>query len=158
ARQCRDWLSGMGWPAPVLADSGNGAHLNYRIELPNDAASVRLIQRCLQALELYFGDDVVVVDQSTFNAARIWKLYGTVARKGDNTPERPHRLSQLLDVPEALVQVPVDCLEALAALAPEEPPAAKSPPNNGHASPFDLERWITEHGLPVHRHGPWGNG
>jgi len=26
-----------------------------------------------------------------FNPARICKLYGTLSRKGDSTPERPHR-------------------------------------------------------------------
>ena len=32
-----------------------------------------------------------------FNPARIWKLYGTLAAKGDPTPERPHRLSRLVE-------------------------------------------------------------
>ncbi len=30
----RDWLSELGWPKPLVADSGNGAHLMYRIALP----------------------------------------------------------------------------------------------------------------------------
>ena len=38
ARQCAAWLYSLGWPAPILADSGNGAHLLYRIDLPNDEA------------------------------------------------------------------------------------------------------------------------
>src|SRR5262249_54565984 len=29
--QVRDYLSGQGWPDPVLADSGNGYHLLYRV-------------------------------------------------------------------------------------------------------------------------------
>lgn len=41
------YLTGRGWPAPILADSGNGAHANYRIDLPNDAASTQLIQQGL---------------------------------------------------------------------------------------------------------------
>src|SRR5947209_7748277 len=32
----RDDLTGEGWPLPVLADSGNGYHLLYRIEQPVD--------------------------------------------------------------------------------------------------------------------------
>ena len=30
------WITGLGFPDPVRADSGNGAHLLYRIDLPND--------------------------------------------------------------------------------------------------------------------------
>ncbi len=33
------------------------------------------------------------------NAARIWKAYGTVARKGDSILGRPHRISRILEVP-----------------------------------------------------------
>src|SRR5262249_10407498 len=39
AAKCRGWLQEHGWPAPVSADSGNGAHLLYRIDLPNDKTS-----------------------------------------------------------------------------------------------------------------------
>lgn len=42
ALRCADWLSAKGWPRPVSTDSGNGGHLLYRIELPNDAASTEL--------------------------------------------------------------------------------------------------------------------
>ena len=99
ARKCRDWLRARGWPDPVFADSGNGGHLLYRIDIPNDVASTELVKQCLQALAVLFSDDQVVVDLSTYNAARIWKVYGTVAAKGDNTPDRPHRLARLLEVP-----------------------------------------------------------
>jgi hypothetical protein len=92
ARECRDWLRARGWPAPVTADSGNGGHLHYRIDLPNDDASTRLLSRCLQALDLHLSDDVAKVDVTTFNAARICKLYGTAAAKGDSLPDRPQWL------------------------------------------------------------------
>ena len=36
AREIRDGLSSMGWPQPVFCDSGNGAQLMYRIDLPRD--------------------------------------------------------------------------------------------------------------------------
>jgi hypothetical protein len=42
---------------------------------------------------------MVKVDVTCANAARIWKAYGTVARKGDSIPGRPHRRSQILEVP-----------------------------------------------------------
>lgn len=40
AREVREYLRSEGWPEPVMGDSGNGAHLLYRVDLPNDAASL----------------------------------------------------------------------------------------------------------------------
>src|SRR5262249_7321365 len=59
ARECREFLRGKGWPDPILADSGNGAHLLYKIDLPNEDASTKLIQRILEVLAARFGDNVV---------------------------------------------------------------------------------------------------
>ena len=104
AGQCRDWLLGQRWPLPVYADSGNGAHLLYRMDLPNDEESRRKLEQCLAILAARFDDAQVVVDQTTFNASRISKLYGTLAAKGDSVPElgRVHRIARILDVPAEL--------------------------------------------------------
>ena len=85
-----------------MGDSGNGAHLLYRVDLPNDRASLDLVKGVLEALSFRFSDERVSVDITTANAARIWKLYGTTARKGDSTEERPHRRSRLLNVPDVI--------------------------------------------------------
>ncbi|MGB9610537.1 MAG: hypothetical protein ACPL7M_06145, partial [Bryobacteraceae bacterium] len=106
------------WTAPVFSDSGNGAHLLYRIDLPNDAEAAELIKRCLRALAARFNTAVVAVDEATFNASRIFKVYGTTARKGDNTADRPHRMSRILEAPEVITAVPVELLKELAAQAP----------------------------------------
>jgi hypothetical protein len=71
ARRIAEYLSGMGWPAPLLADSGNGAHLLYRIDLENDDVSRDLVKRCLEVLASIFNDTVAQVDTANFNAARI---------------------------------------------------------------------------------------
>jgi hypothetical protein len=99
AREIRFALAEKGWPQPVLADSGNGAHLVYRIDLGNDEASARLVQGVLQDLARRFSDLKIKIDQTVYNAAQPVKLYGTVARKGDNIAERPHRVSRLLEAP-----------------------------------------------------------
>ena len=44
ARECSAWLSSLGWPTGILADSGNGSHLLYKIDLPNDAATQRSLR------------------------------------------------------------------------------------------------------------------
>jgi hypothetical protein len=99
AHTIRSTLLGEGWEAPLLADSGNGIHLLYPIdECPDDGGYVK---RVLTELAAAFSTDAVKIDVALFNPARIWKLYGSVARKGDHAPVvgRPHRLSRLLEVP-----------------------------------------------------------
>ena len=95
-RAIADALSGRGWPRPILADSGNGAHALYPIDLPVDDGG--LVQRCLEALAHEFDDDDVTIDRKVFNPARIWKLPGTRACKGDNTADRPHRMARVIEV------------------------------------------------------------
>jgi len=87
------------WGQPILADSGNGAHLVYSIDLPNDQESLSFVSGALAELDRRYSDGVVKVDVTSANAARIWKAYGTVARKGDSIPCRPHRLSRVLEAP-----------------------------------------------------------
>ncbi|HLZ70496.1 MAG TPA: AAA family ATPase [Dehalococcoidia bacterium] len=152
AADIRDALRAEGWPDPVLADSGNGAHLLYRMALANDPESTALLRGCLEALAVRFGDAAVDVDTTTFNASRITKFYGTLAVKGDSTAERPHRLARLLDVPETLTPVPRELLAALAAHAP----APALMPRSGGS--FDLDRWIAHAGLIVAREGEWHGG
>ena len=154
ARKCRDWLSADGWPAPILADSGNGGHLLYLIDLANDQASETLIKRCLEALDLLFSDDVVAVDLTVSNAARIWKVYGTLACKGDDTLDRPHRLARIIESPNRLISAARDLLEALAAQAPK----LEQPVRNGYSGSFDAEGWIRDHVPNVVSSGPWKDG
>lgn len=144
------------FPGPVVADSGNGAHLLYRIDLPNDEKSKTLIERCLQALGAAFdtpakdGNPGWEVDPTMANAARICKLYGTLARKGDHTPERPHRRARILEAPEPIEVAPLEVLEALAARAPEEEPQQRARPRSGgYGLGIDLEDWLQEYGASL---------
>jgi hypothetical protein len=121
AREVYEYLEKQGWPEPVAADSGNGAHLLYAVDLPNDAESLELVRGVLEVLSFKFSDSLVSVDTTTSNAARIWKLYGTTARKGDSTDERPHRVSRLLKIPDERAEVSREQLKALAAAQPETP-------------------------------------
>jgi hypothetical protein len=82
-----------------MADSGNGAHLLYPIDLPNDDATRSLLKKTLEALGQKWNVSTVTVDPTTYNAARIWRLYGTWACKGENLPERPHRIARILEAP-----------------------------------------------------------
>jgi hypothetical protein len=99
ALDVREHLRGRGWPDPVLADSGNGFHLLYRVDLP--AADGGRVERLLRALAARFDTPRVKIDQAVFNPARICKLPGTLARKGDSTPDRPHRRALVVEFPTA---------------------------------------------------------
>lgn len=155
AQEAREWLTRQGWPEPAIGDSGNGWHLVYGVDLPNDAEARDLVQRVLQALDLRFSTDEVSIDTSVHNAARITKLFGTMVRKGDCTEDRPHRRSALLEVPARLEPVPRENLEQLAAMAPR--PERSS--TQGQGREFDLERFIEEHlAGTVVSEGVWNGG
>jgi hypothetical protein len=155
-REVWRWLSERGWPAPVAADSGNGFHLLFRVDLPNDDKNRDLVKSCLEALAARFNDESVTVDTSVFNAARIVKLYGTMSAKGDNTKERPHRRSGVLKVPDVIEPVSVDKLTDLAVLAPKPQTEARTTTRTGGR--FDLREWMYRHGLEVIYQKPWQNG
>jgi hypothetical protein len=70
AEECREYLGDRGWPAPLVADSGNGEHLLFPIALPNDNESRVIHERVLKVLDLRFSDKLVGIDLKTFNAAR----------------------------------------------------------------------------------------
>jgi len=114
SQKIRDYLLSEGFPLSLLADSGNGGHNLYRIDLPNDQESADLVKRFLESLASRFSDAVVTVDTSVWNASRICKLYGTMVRKGSNHSTRPWRRSKILDCPEKLEVVPVELLRKVA--------------------------------------------
>ena len=120
-------LTDRGWPRPIMLDSGNGWHLVYAVDLPNDHLSKTMVKKALDTLQSLYGNDEVEVDTSVFNASRISKLPGTWVRKGSHTEQRPHRMARLVSVPAAYTAVPVEMIAELAGLAgkpePIEPPA-----------------------------------
>jgi hypothetical protein len=160
AEEIACWITGLGFPEPIRADSGNGAHLLYRIDLPNDDGATALVKSCLATLDALFSDERVSVDTANFNAARIWKLYGTVSRKGDNTPERPHRRSRSISTPDLLQVVTVEQLRELASRLPTEALAQTILPveAKGYKKIFNLPDWLHEHGIAVKSEKPYANG
>lgn len=125
-------LSDMGWPAPVVTDSGNGFGLFYRIDLPNDPLSQQIVRGVLYGLVDRFS----CVDTATHNADRLAKLPGTWARKGNNTDDRPHRPCRLVSAPENPQVVPIDLLQRIAPRPKPVEVKRRSPikPTNGIGS------------------------
>jgi len=158
AIECAKFLRELGFSEDsiIVADSGNGGHVLVRIDLPNDSESTQLIKRCLEAVGFLFSDGKVSGDLTVFNPGRIWKLYGTMACKGDQTEDRPHRLARLLSIPEKIIPVPIELLKKLAAMAPEQPKSSTDKAGGGRS--FDLARWLEANQLDVNGPSPWNNG
>jgi len=91
----RNFVVGNWLPGGILADSGNGYHLICPIDAHRDDSC--LVRSLLHSVAEKFDTQSVHVDRVVFNPARIVKLYGTMARKGDDTPDRPHRRSSILE-------------------------------------------------------------
>jgi hypothetical protein len=73
ALEVRQHLRDLEWPDPVFSDSGNGYHLLYRVDLPNDTESADLVRSLLLVLDALHGDEAVKIDTAVYNAARIVK-------------------------------------------------------------------------------------
>jgi Protein of unknown function (DUF3987) len=161
-RAVRDYLRSLGWPEPIVADSGNGYHLLYAIELPNDETSGKLIQSCLEALAAKFNDASAKIDTAVFNPARIVKSYGSLAAKGDSTQDRPHRLAKLhpTTTPGGKEAVPLAKLEALAKLAPiDERAPGRSGTNSGsEIKPQQVTEFLQFYGVGSKEQTPTSNG
>lgn len=150
----KGFLSELGWPEPLVGDSGNGAHLLYRIDLPNDTESRELVKGCLDTLSILFSNRTegsrcpCLVDTANFNAGRIWKLYGTLSRKGDSTPERPHRRSAIISSGDERV-VTSEELKGLVNLLPREDPGPmkSSLSRNRPGQVINLGEWLDVHHL-----------
>ena len=114
ARRIREDLTNEGWPEPVLADSGNGACLLFYIVLPNNEESTGIIKGSLITLHQRYANDRVTVDTGNYQAAALLRLFGTVNCKGDETKERSHRPSQILEYPEEIHGADLMLLQQLA--------------------------------------------
>ena len=134
AYQCRDFLTGLGWPTPTIADNGKGTDLLYALDLPNDSASADLLNNVLHMLRQHFTDEVVTVDPATLQATYVAPLYDALAPSSAATAPR------LLHLPDTLITVAASLLTALTALPPL--PAATIIPVDD-----PLDRFVVTRGL-----------
>jgi len=141
-------LKKLGFSEPIAADSGNGFHLLYRIKA--EIASKDTIAQFLKVLDLWFSSEAVQIDTAVYNPARITKLYGTIARKGANSPERPHRESKILHAPDSIQPTPMALVRAVAGEWEKMTPTA-SLSNRYASTPFDMDSFLASHNISVAR-------
>ena len=152
-RLVRGELLRLGAPDMLLVDSGNGAQLVTAIDLPADDGG--LVKRVLAGLAFRFDDDVVRIDTGNFNPSRIVKIPGTMTRKGDNTPERPHRRAQVLNRPETLNPIDRKQLEVIASWAPA---ASALPTAARNGKRLHLDAWLSRYGIETRKPRAWNGG
>jgi hypothetical protein len=150
AVKVKNFLIGKGFPQPVKACSGNGYHLLYKIDLPNNKEVTDMIKNFLITLDSLFSTEKAKIDKTTYNASRITKLYGTIACKGDNTEERPHRRSRIIEAPEEFNVVDERLINQIVELSPKkEVKAKKQSKKTNTISSFDAKEWLEKHEIEV---------
>ena len=98
---------------PIVAMSGNGYHLSYRLNHNNDVFDAAdQNHKILSILDQKFSTERVCVDTAVANPGRIIKLYGTVSYKGNRrTPQRPPRASQIIHIPNNTTSTSVEVID-----------------------------------------------
>jgi len=139
------YLKSKGWPEPLRGDSGNGWHLLYKLSLDNTRDNVELVKGILYALDDRFSTDKTDVDTSVYNPSRISKVYGTTARKGDSTNDRPHRRAAISSIPDDPQPVSVELLKELAIKAPAAPVRTPTQPTSGQR--LNVEDYLAKYGV-----------
>lgn len=152
ANRIYSFLRDCGFCEPICCDSGNGFHLLYKINLKNDDNSKNTIKSFLEAISTLFSNEFVDIDTAVFNASRITKMYGTYARKGVNTPERPHRLSRIIKIPDEIKTNSIDLLLKVCKMIPQpEKSTYRDVKYSGNGEDFDLDKFISDNNIRVQK-------
>lgn len=157
ARHVSSYLGDRGWGIPLVAMSGNGYALIIPIELPNTADGLAIVHGFLRHLAAMFNTEAVTIDTTVSNAARIVALIGTMKVKGDSTPERPHRRSALVWVPDEAVPITEEQLRELQ--PPSEPTHSRTAGGSGpDTSQGWVKRLLEAHSITYREQPPDANG
>lgn len=95
-----DFMKSLGFENCIIALSGNGIHLLYRIDEDATDENKNMISDCLKAIDMNCSDEIVKIDAVNFKKNQLCKLHGTLAQKGCNTSERPFRMSRIISLEE----------------------------------------------------------
>ena len=148
ANEIYRFLENHGFSKPVTALSGNGCHLLYKVNLQNSDDRTEMVKTLLQTLSICFSDENIQVDTSTFNAARICKLYGTLAQKGSSTERQPHRMSRVNTIPGGgdVRTTKAAIIQKVCDIFPRTPDSPQKY-NNYNGADFDLDGWLSKYGI-----------
>lgn len=157
ALKIRSYLRDNGFAYPIVCDSGNGYHLLYKTDhWGNTEKNNLLAADFLKSLAKIFSDKNIDVDVKVANPSRIVKLYGTMARKGSNVPDRPHRLSKILSIPKEIKSTPKELFQKIVDIFPKE--VKQTYRNNYGRTKFDIDNFIAKHCIGVKSDGMMSDG
>jgi RecA-family ATPase len=131
-----EFLSDLGWPPPLIIDSGSGIHLFYRISLPSNELIKAHCSKFLRAISEVFSTATVRIENDLFGAQQMARVPGSWNRKGPGTGDRPHRPVLVLSCPETLEIVSLDLIQETTARL--KPPATE-PANQTDSRPEPRE-------------------
>lgn len=135
---------------PVKACSGNGYHLLYKLDLPNIKEINDMIKDFLNTLDGLFSTEKAKIDKATYNPARITKLYGTIACKGESTETRPHGRSRIIEIPEEFNVVEESLINQIVELLPKKEVKAKiQNKKTSVVNSFDAKEWLEKHEIKI---------
>lgn len=140
------FLRDNGFNEPVICMSGNGYHLMYACRIGVSQETDLLIERFINALAMLFTDEYVDVDKKCKNRARLSKVYGTTAKKGANSEDRPWRTSYIVKSPDEVKINDIEYIKKIANLYPEDKPTP-SADNNWGQGKFDIESFLQKHSI-----------
>lgn len=152
------FMQSVGFPTPIVCDSSSGYHLYYPIDLPNDTVSETLVRDVFEILSARFTDDRVKIDSQVGDANRIMRLPGSWGRKGRDSEERPHRLAQILSVPDTFVRAKTEFLQAFVSKYKVTEERIVQRQWNGNNEQFDIRSFIRDHDIKVRNETSYGNG
>lgn len=152
AEKVRTFLTENEFPQPVKACSGNGYHLLYKLDLPNTKEITDMIKGFLHALDSKFSTEKAKVDKANYNPARITKLYGSIACKGDNTETRPHRRSRIVESPEVFENVDEISINKIVELLSNNEVKTKAKKESETITKygkFDVKGWLDRYEIEI---------
>ena len=155
------FLLSKGFPSPIVCDSSSGYHLYYPIDMPNTDEVEKLIKSFYEVVSNFFTDERVKIDKVVGDANRIMRMAGTWGRKGRDSEERPHRMAKILLAPQISSRLTQDVLSNFISqykVVEEERVYRNTNSASFNGEPFDLRKFIEEHGISIAKEMPWNGG
>ena len=146
AKKVWDFLFHNGFYDYVGCVSGNGYHIMLPCDLEANEQTDNLVGDFIKVISMLFSDENVAIDTQVSNRARLTKLYGTVAHKGEHSALTPHRTSCFKHVPQEIKPIDKAYFEKIVAafMTPNTRPSSE---NNYGRGKFSLESFLKSHNI-----------
>lgn len=108
-----------GFKTCFMAYDGKSYNLIWRVNLPANKDSERLLGKCLEALDSQFATDCARINTNRNHALEWIRLYGTENFQTKQTEKHPVTCSHIVHAPVTMEVVGTKKLKKLAAMAPK---------------------------------------